>query len=96
MSPKKRTKPQQEFAFNGNSWAPAPPHPDDEASPAPEDHEPMRDGPGPLRSLMDDNFLAYASYVICDRAIPDLEDGLKPVQRRILHALHDRDDGRFI
>ena len=45
---------------------------------------------------MDGNFLAYASYVICDRAIPDLEDGLKPVQRRILHALHDRDDGRFI
>ena len=96
MSPKKRTKPQQEFAFNGNAWVPAPPRPDDEAPPAPEDHEPRRDGPGPLRSLMDGNFLAYASYVICDRAIPHMEDGLKPVQRRILHALHDRDDGRFI
>lgn len=96
MSSKKRTKPQQEFAFDSNAWAPAPPHPDDDASPGHEDHEPMRDGPGPLRTLMDGNFLAYASYVICDRAIPDLEDGLKPVQRRILHALHDRDDGRFI
>ena len=96
MSPKKRTKPQQEFAFNGNAWVPAPPRPDDEAPPAPEDHEPMRDGPGPLRSLMDGNFLSYASYVICDRAIPHMEDGLKPVQRRILHALHDRYDGRFI
>lgn len=53
-------------------------------------------GHGPLQNLMDSNFLQYASYVICDRAIPNLEDGLKPVQRRILHALHDKDDGRFI
>ncbi len=45
---------------------------------------------------MDFNFLQYASYVICDRAIPTLEDGLKPVQRRIMHALKDKDDGRFI
>lgn len=53
-------------------------------------------GQGPLRTLMDYNFMQYASYVICDRAIPALEDGLKPVQRRILHALHEKDDGRFI
>lgn len=51
---------------------------------------------GPLRKLVDFNFLQYASYVICDRAIPNVEDGLKPVQRRILHALHEKDDGRFI
>lgn len=51
---------------------------------------------GPLRQLVDYNFLQYASYVICDRAIPNVEDGLKPVQRRILHALHEKDDGRFI
>ena len=50
---------------------------------------------GPLRRLMDDNFLQYASYVIRDRAIPQLEDGLKPVQRRILHALWEKDDGKF-
>ena len=53
-------------------------------------------GDGPLRHLMDGNFLQYASYVIRDRAIPELDDGLKPVQRRILHALNEKDDGRFI
>jgi topoisomerase-4 subunit A len=42
------------------------------------------------------NFLQYASYVIRDRAIPDLDDGLKPVQRRILWSLHEKDDGKFI
>ncbi len=52
-------------------------------------------GPGPLRTMMDRNFLEYASYVICDRAIPAMEDGLKPVQRRILWSLHENDDGRF-
>jgi topoisomerase IV subunit A len=49
----------------------------------------------PLKDLVDENFLQYASYVIRDRAIPQLEDGLKPVQRRILHALYEKDDGRF-
>ena len=39
-----------------------------------------------VKNLFDKNFLEYASYVIKDRAIPDLEDGLKPVQRRILHT----------
>jgi topoisomerase-4 subunit A len=51
---------------------------------------------GPFRRLVDDNFLQYASYVIRDRAIPNIEDGLKPVQRRILHSLHKNDDGKFI
>lgn len=40
-------------------------------------------------------FLDYASYVILERAIPAIEDGLKPVQRRILHAMKEMDDGRF-
>ena len=40
-------------------------------------------------------FLDYASYVILERAIPSIEDGLKPVQRRILHAMKEMDDGRF-
>jgi len=45
---------------------------------------------------VDTSFLQYASYVIRDRAIPNLADGLKPVQRRILWSLHEKDDGRFI
>ncbi len=50
----------------------------------------------PLHRRVDRSFLDYASYVIRDRAIPNLADGLKPVQRRILWALHEKDDGRFI
>jgi topoisomerase-4 subunit A len=48
-----------------------------------------------VKTIFDKNFLEYASYVIRDRAIPDLEDGLKPVQRRILHQLFEMDDGKF-
>jgi len=48
-----------------------------------------------VKKLFDENFLYYASYVIKDRAIPDLEDGLKPVQRRILHTLFEADDGKY-
>jgi topoisomerase-4 subunit A len=48
-----------------------------------------------VEPLMRRNFLEYASYVIVDRAIPDLRDGCKPVQRRILHTLFEVDDGRF-
>ncbi|NBU08933.1 MAG: DNA topoisomerase IV subunit A [Proteobacteria bacterium] len=50
----------------------------------------------PLHRRVDKGFLEYASYVIRDRAIPNLEDGLKPVQRRILWTLHRSDDGRFV
>jgi topoisomerase IV subunit A len=48
-----------------------------------------------LESLMKDHFVEYASYFILDRAIPDLRDGLKPVQRRIMHTLFKMNDGRF-
>lgn len=50
---------------------------------------------GPLRSMFRNWFLDYASYVILDRAVPDLDDGLKPVQRRILHSMYMLDDGRY-
>lgn len=49
----------------------------------------------PLAKRYRDWFLDYASYVILDRAVPHIDDGLKPVQRRILHTLWEMDDGRF-
>jgi len=49
-----------------------------------------------LHRRVNTSFLEYASYVIRDRAIPHLADGVKPVQRRILWSLHQNDDGRFI
>lgn len=48
-----------------------------------------------LDGLYENWFLDYASYVILDRAVPHIHDGLKPVQRRILHSLKEMDDGRF-
>lgn len=48
-----------------------------------------------IKNLYDLNFIEYASYVIKDRAIPHVNDGLKPVQRRILHTLFEMDDGKF-
>ena len=52
-------------------------------------------GRGPMQELYDFNFRQYSAYVICDRAIPAVEDGLKPVQRRIMHSLWEKDDGRY-
>ena len=52
-------------------------------------------GSGPMRELFDYNFRQYSAYVICSRAIPAVEDGLKPVQRRIMHSLWEKDDGRY-
>ncbi len=49
----------------------------------------------PISGLYESWFLDYASYVILDRAVPHIHDGLKPVQRRILHSLKEMDDGRF-
>ena len=48
-----------------------------------------------LSGMYQDWFLDYASYVILERAVPHLHDGLKPVQRRILHSMKRMDDGRY-
>jgi Type IIA topoisomerase (DNA gyrase/topo II, topoisomerase IV), A subunit len=55
----------------------------------------VQDEDSPLAVSYRNWFLDYASYVILDRAVPHIDDGLKPVQRRILHTLWDMDDGRF-
>ncbi|MDF1752222.1 MAG: DNA gyrase/topoisomerase IV subunit A [Verrucomicrobiales bacterium] len=55
----------------------------------------MQESDTPLRGMYSDWFLEYASYVILERAVPHINDGLKPVQRRILHSLKEKDDGRF-
>ena len=48
-----------------------------------------------VTGMYKDWFLDYASYVILERAVPALEDGFKPVQRRIMHSMKDLDDGRY-
>src|SRR5580658_7591821 len=48
-----------------------------------------------LQQMYRNWFLDYASYVILERAVPALEDGLKPVQRRILHSMRELEDGRY-
>ena len=77
--------------------APAAVTPVVEAPPAPprERVGKVQDEDAPLANHYRNWFLEYASYVILDRAVPHLDDGLKPVQRRILHTLWDMDDGRF-
>ena len=84
------------------STAPAPSAPDDGSRVQAEavvlaPHRPFVPGKMDLalHKRVDRSFLDYASYVIRDRAIPKLADGLKPVQRRILWAMHESDDGRF-
>ena len=57
--------------------------------------EKVQDDSAPLAVSYRNWFLDYASYVILDRAVPHVDDGLKPVQRRVLHTLWDMDDGRF-
>ncbi|MGB0402724.1 MAG: DNA gyrase/topoisomerase IV subunit A [Salibacteraceae bacterium] len=77
-------------------------------SEAPEDNQDERDeefGQGeeildadrivPISGMYENWFLDYASYVILERAVPHVNDGLKPVQRRILHSLKELDDGRY-
>ena len=48
-----------------------------------------------VESMYREWFLDYASYVILDRAVPNVDDGLKPVQRRLLHSLQELTTGRF-
>ncbi|WP_410471189.1 DNA gyrase/topoisomerase IV subunit A [Hymenobacter sp. IS2118] len=70
--------------------------------PEPETEEEPKFAPGEtihdvatVRGMYQNWFLDYASYVILERAVPAIEDGLKPVQRRILHAMKEMDDGRL-
>ncbi|MEQ9166037.1 MAG: DNA gyrase subunit A, partial [Fulvivirga sp.] len=49
----------------------------------------------PVSGMYENWFLEYASYVILERAVPAIEDGFKPVQRRIMHAIKEMDDGRY-
>lgn len=58
-------------------------------------HQAPDDNVTTLKGMYEDYFLDYASYVILERAVPTIEDGLKPVQRRILHALNEMHDGRY-
>lgn len=58
-------------------------------------HVPGSDRKTLLSGMFQSWFLEYASYVILERAVPHIEDGLKPVQRRILHSMYTIDDGRF-
>ena len=94
---------QPEFPLNGDK--PAAP----ESAPAPsaaapaeptdlvsaEAEVPKTNENAPLAHSYQKWFLEYASYVILDRAVPHIDDGLKPVQRRILHTFWEQDDGRF-
>lgn len=72
-----------------------PEHIDDLESTNDEDNINTQSEVKPVGGLFKDWFVEYASYVILERAIPAVEDGLKPVQRRILHAMNEMDDGRF-
>lgn len=63
-----------------------------ENEPKPQNYTPPKSH---LENLYENWFLDYASYVILERAVPSLEDGLKPVQRRILHSMNEIDDGRY-
>ena len=64
--------------------------------PASETDEPAGEGTTlSLNGMFHDYWIDYASDVILDRSVPDIDDGLKPVQRRILHAMKETDDGRF-
>ena len=61
----------------------------------PNNKEEITDSLTRISGMYKDWFLDYASYVILERAVPSIEDGFKPVQRRILHSMKDLDDGRF-
>lgn len=75
-------------------------HEDEDAMPQPDSQKPYEEAAADvvkhqLRGMYRSWFLDYASYVILERAVPHIEDGLKPVQRRILHSMKTLDDGRF-
>jgi topoisomerase-4 subunit A len=94
--PRKKSKndSQAELPLDGNGGddAPAPAQPVERGAKG----KPAKNDPNaPLALSYRNWFLDYASYVILDRAVPHIDDGLKPVQRRVLHTLWDMDDGRF-
>ena len=60
-----------------------------------DENENINGGTMSLDGMFKDYWIDYASDVILDRSVPDIDDGLKPVQRRILHAMKETDDGRF-
>jgi topoisomerase-4 subunit A len=81
---------------NGSGTSDAPAEVQAEAvAPRRKEGEKVQDEQAPLAQSYRNWFLDYASYVILDRAVPHIDDGLKPVQRRVLHTLWDMDDGRF-
>ncbi len=89
MSPRRKSKKEKEqetFDFESSEDGEPPQEPKTEES---------ENGQAPLAKAYQNWFLEYASYVILDRAVPALDDGLKPVQRRILHSLKELDDGRY-
>ena len=55
----------------------------------------LQENPSLIQKMFGDYYLEYASYVILERAVPHIIDGLKPVQRRILHSMERMDDGRY-
>lgn len=72
----------------------------EDLTPQGEDHNPFENKKVdekivPVSGLYENWFLDYASYVILERAVPSLQDGLKPVQRRILHSMREMEDGRY-
>ena len=84
-----------ELRSDAEGAAPAPAAPKASAPKTPVPDTKGLTGAGPMRDLYDFNFRQYSAYVICSRAIPAIEDGLKPVQRRIMHSLWEKDDGRY-
>ncbi len=97
----KRTPPsddQPELPLDGaspESTPAVPAHAPSADTPSPADAAPQGNEHAPLARSYKTWFLDYASYVILDRAVPHIDDGLKPVQRRILHTFWEQDDGRF-
>lgn len=90
-----KAEPAGETASSDEAAPAAPAAPEAPPPPPPAPVNRRLGGEGPMRELINGNFLQFASYTICNRAIPTVEDGLKPVQRRIMHALWEADDGRF-
>lgn len=94
-SGKESASPEQETASGGAAKTVASADGDKASHVPPSTEEKGLTGTGPMKELYDFNFRHYSAYVICSRAIPAVEDGLKPVQRRIMHSLLEKDDGRY-